>query len=142
MGAGERTTVGGGLPSKHTLVPLLPKPRTGKEHHSISLPPPPGPNTTAGFQTPTGQGADVLPSILHSGSSPPRLHPRLVMLERPPGGATMRWPVRRGLLSSIWAPGKRHGQSLGDLWTRAPRVPALSGHVPTSCPGTCMEPLS
>lgn len=30
--------------------------------------------------------------------------PRLVILERPPGGATMRCPVRRGLLSSIWAP--------------------------------------
>lgn len=29
------------------------------------------------------------------------------MLERPPGGATMRWPVRLGLLSSIWAP-ERH----------------------------------
>lgn len=28
------------------------------------------------------------------------------MLERPPGGATMRCPVRLGLLSSIWAPDK------------------------------------
>lgn len=26
------------------------------------------------------------------------------MLERPPGGATMRWPDLRGTLSSIWAP--------------------------------------
>lgn len=34
------------------------------------------------------------------------LQPRLVMLERPPGGATMRWPDRRGTLSSICAPGK------------------------------------
>lgn len=30
--------------------------------------------------------------------------PRLVMFERPPGGATMRCPVRRGLLSSTCAP--------------------------------------
>lgn len=30
--------------------------------------------------------------------------PRLVMLERPPGGATMRWPERLGTLSSAWAP--------------------------------------
>lgn len=37
--------------------------------------------------------------------------PRLVMLQRPPGGATMRWPVRLGLLSSVWAP-ERDGQSL------------------------------
>lgn len=28
------------------------------------------------------------------------------MLARPPGGATMRWVVRRGMLSSIWAPGE------------------------------------
>lgn len=34
-----------------------------------------------------------------------RVQPRLVMLERPPGGATMRWPDRRGMLSSICAPG-------------------------------------
>lgn len=28
------------------------------------------------------------------------------MLARPPGGATMRWVVRRGMLSSICAPDK------------------------------------
>lgn len=33
-----------------------------------------------------------------------KAQPRLVMLERPPGGATMRWPERRGMLSSVWAP--------------------------------------
>lgn len=35
------------------------------------------------------------------------IQPRLVMLERPPGGATMRWPDRRGMLSSICAPRKQ-----------------------------------
>lgn len=32
------------------------------------------------------------------------VQPRLVMLERPPGGATIRWPDRRGTLSSVCAP--------------------------------------
>lgn len=32
------------------------------------------------------------------------VQPRLVILERPPGGATMRWPDRRGTLSSTCAP--------------------------------------
>lgn len=100
----EHMTAGKGFPSKHTtLVPLLPKPKR-KEHHSIF--PPSVPNDTVGFQTLTGQGMDILPRILHARSSTSCLHPRLVMLERPPGGATMRWPVRRGLLSSIWAPGR------------------------------------
>lgn len=68
-------------------------------------------------------------------SAPPG-QPRLVMLERPPGGATMRWPVRRGLLSSIWAPeGDRGteataGCDAGDLAGPGP-FPALSpGSLP------------
>lgn len=32
------------------------------------------------------------------------------MLERPPGGATIRWPDRRGMLSSIWAPEKKQSK--------------------------------
>lgn len=58
----EHTTEGRGFPSKHTtLVPLLPKPNKGKEHHSISLPPPSVPNTTVGFQTLTGKGWTSFP---------------------------------------------------------------------------------
>lgn len=49
------------------------------------------------------------------------VQPRLVMLERPPGGATMRWPDRRGMLSSICAPRKyRQHLHLSDKNNRKP----------------------
>lgn len=51
------------------------------------------------------------------------LQPRLVMLERPPGGATMRWPVRRGLLSSICAPGRDGANHCQQVPPAAPAGP-------------------
>jgi hypothetical protein len=58
---------------------------------------------------------DNIPRILHSSASLfTQGQPRLVMLERPPGGATMRWPVRLGLLSSIWAPERDRRRSFLD----------------------------
>ena len=54
------------------------------------------------------------------------------MLERPPGGATMRWPVRLGLLSSIWAPERYRANHLcHHLHLPLPHVPSLtSGEAP------------
>lgn len=50
------------------------------------------------------------------------------MLERPPGGATMRWPVRLGLLSSIWAPERHRADHLSPAPLAPPegRAGALS----------------
>lgn len=61
-----------------------------------------------------------------------RGQPRLVMLERPPGGATMRWPVRLGLLSSIWAPERDRADHLSPAPLAPPEGWAGAFSSPTS----------
>lgn len=86
------------------------------------------------WNTPTGEGMDM---IFPESSTPahPLLcgQPRLVMLQRPPGGATMRWPVRLGLLSSVWAPERDHRSLLSPAPLAAPE-----GWVPPTSPPHCV----
>lgn len=123
VGVGMGTHGGKEFPSKHTtLVPLPPK-RKRKEHHSMC--PRSVPNKTMGLKNTDGKEWTLFPESFTRAHPLLCGQPRLVMLQRPPGGATMRWPVRLGLLSSVWAP-ERDSQS---LLSTAP-LPAPEDRVP------------
>lgn len=122
---------GEGLPSKQTtLVPRLPRLQQ-KEKSITRCAPRRDQMKLWAWKTPTGEGMDMIfpesSTLAH-----PLLcgQPRLVMLQRPPGGATMRWPVRLGLLSSVWAPERDRLSLLSPAALAAPEGLGAS-HVPS-----------
>lgn len=56
--------------------------------------------------------------------------PRLVMLERPPGGATIRWPDRRGMLSSACAPKAEMDRNMSHLYQHSGWSLVIDAKVP------------